>query len=100
MPVTFRQIFKNTPGQIQTAVINISMAQPGSYAELYKLDNRTNTYSKIDTVQLDASGFKTSRTVTLRQTAGTPVVLVWKVFVNQGSAQGMSEGLVTALTSR
>ena len=99
-PLTFRQQFVSGGGKITASIINISSAQIGSSAQLYKLNPHTNMYTLVATVPLSANGFATAHSVVVPQPSGTSAVLYWKVLANRGAAQGSSPGLPTTVTSR
>jgi hypothetical protein len=94
----YRQFFVGQRGYIDAHVGNISVPQPGSFAELWSVQPG-NKEVKIATLPLNAAGTGTA-VYRIKYSAPTIANLFFKVFVNKGSAVGYNNGLVTQVQSR
>ncbi len=101
LPVKFRQAFTSTgDGRVSANVTNVSPAQPGSFAQLYKINN-DGTLMGLGQFNLNAAGTGLARPFTTgRFGTNTRVTLYFRVFANRYNAAGFNGGVPTTLTIR
>ena len=98
-PVSFTQrIESDRRGSVALSVSNVSPAQPGGYATLYRR-NANGTVSALRTVPLYSEGLS-SGTFRINLASGSKVTLFFKVFTPKGSALGSNSGVPTTISVR
>ena len=101
LPVKFRQAFTSIgDGRVSANVTNVSPAQPGSFAQLYKINN-DGTLMGLGQFNLNAAGTGLARPFTTgRFGTNNRVTLYFRVFANRYNAAGFNGGIPTTLTVR
>ena len=101
LPVKFRQAFTSMgDGRVSANVTNVSPAQPGSFAQLYKINN-DGTLMGLGQFNLNAAGTGLARPFTTgRFGTNNKVTLYFRVFANRYNAAGFNGGVPTTLTVR
>ncbi len=101
LPVKFRQAFTSMgDGRVSANVTNVSPAQPGSFAQLYRINN-DGTLMGLGQFNLNAAGTGLARPFTTgRFGTNNRVTLYFRVFANRYDAAGFNGGIPTTLTVR
>ena len=95
-PLRFKQSLLSGPGYVDAIAHDISPAQVGSYATLYRV-NAHNQLQSMGNFPLNAAGTSMTRMVRIPEPAGSNVVLYFKVFAAPGNSFGTNGGVPTSI---
>ena len=101
LPVKFRQAFTSTgDGRVSANVTDVSPAQPGSFAQLFRVNN-DGSLMGLGQFKLNAAGTGLATPFTTgRFGTNAKVTLYFRVFANRYGAAGFNGGLPTTLNVR
>ena len=101
LPVKFRQSFTSTgDGRVSANVTNVTPAQPGSFAQLFRINN-DGTVMGLGQFNLNAAGTGLARPFTTgRFGTNSKVILYFRIFANRYGSAGFNGGVPTTLTVR
>jgi hypothetical protein len=98
-PVTFTQNFTSSGGSVTANVTNITPAQPGGFAQLYRV-NADGSVTGLGSMPLNAEGTAISSPKRFPVRSGTNITLNWRVFTERTSAAQSNRGVPTQITVR
>ena len=98
-PVTFTQNFTSDRGRVTANVTNITPAQPGGFAQLYRV-NADGSVTGLGSMKLNAAGTAIEQAKVIPFGSGTTVTLNWRVFTDRTSAFQSNRGIPTQIRVR
>ena len=98
-PVTFTQDFTSNNGRVVANVTNITPAQPGGFAQLYRI-NPDGSQTGLGSMKLNAAGTAIESPKVIPFGSGTEVTLNWRVFTKRTSAFQSNRGIPTKIRVR